>query len=111
MIAVDWGTSSFRAYRLSSDGAVLEKRAAPLGILQVGTGKFSEVLERQIGSWLTTDAAPLVMSGMVGSRHGWVEVAYLPCPAGVAEVAAGMRQVQWGSRNGWIAPGLSVHDD
>ena len=51
MIAIDWGTSSFRAYRLAADGTVLEKRDAPLGILAV-QGKFAEALESQIGDWL-----------------------------------------------------------
>lgn len=111
MIAVDWGTSSFRAYRLGPEGVVLEKREAPLGILQVETGKFAEALDAQVGAWLKADTAPVMMSGMVGSRHGWLEVPYTPCPAGVAEIAAGMREVRWGSRRAWLAPGLSGNDD
>ena len=39
MIAVDWGTSSFRAYRLAADGAILERRSAELGILAVQDGQ------------------------------------------------------------------------
>ena len=104
MIAIDWGTSSFRAYRLGSDGTILESRSAPMGILAVSPGKFPEVLEEQIGEWRET---PIVMSGMVGSRQGWVEAPYVPCPAGFDEIAGAMREVRKGV---WIVPGVSCLD-
>jgi len=56
-------------------------------------------------------AAPIVMSGMVGSRQGWIEAPYVQCPAGLAEIAAAMREVHWGERRAWIVPGLSCRDD
>jgi 2-keto-3-deoxy-galactonokinase len=34
LIALDWGTSSARAYRIGATGEVLERREAPLGLLQ-----------------------------------------------------------------------------
>jgi 2-dehydro-3-deoxygalactonokinase len=110
MIAVDWGTSSFRAYRLSADGDVVERRSAPLGIMQVEAGRFADALEAQIGDWLSAGEAPVIMSGMVGSRQGWAEVPYASCPAGAAEIAAGLREVRWSGRRAWIAPGLSSRD-
>jgi 2-dehydro-3-deoxygalactonokinase len=110
MIAVDWGTSSFRAYRLSVDGGVAERRSAPLGILHVEGGRFAQALEGQIGDWLAAGEAPVVMSGMIGSRQGWAEAPYASCPAGAAEIAAGLREVRWGERRAWIAPGLSSRD-
>ena len=55
MIAVDWGTSSFRAYRVGADGAIAEKRAAPLGILHVEGGAFAQALESQVGDWLAAN--------------------------------------------------------
>jgi 2-dehydro-3-deoxygalactonokinase len=110
MIAIDWGTSSFRAYLLHADGRVLEKRSAPLGILNVEQGKFADALEGQIGDWLNAGAAPVLMSGMVGSRQGWVEATYANCPAGAKEIAAGMREVSWSRHRAWIVPGLSTRD-
>lgn len=107
MIAVDWGTSSFRAYRLGKDGNVLESRTAPVGILSVPAGKFPQTLEAQIHGW---DEAPVVMSGMVGSRQGWMEAAYVACPAGFDEIAAKLLEVRWGARRAWIVPGLSCSD-
>ncbi len=111
MIAIDWGTSSFRAYRLGSDGRVLDSRSAPNGILSVEDGKFSAVLEAQAGDWIMAGDGPVVMSGMIGSRQGWLEVPYAACPAGFDEIAAGMRKVTWGGGTAWIAPGLSCRDE
>jgi 2-dehydro-3-deoxygalactonokinase len=95
MIAVDWGTSSFRAYRLTSDGTVLDKRSAPLGILAVKDGRFAEALEDQIGDWIGAGEANVIMSGMIGSRQGWKEAPYAHCPAGFPEIAAAMVRVEW----------------
>ncbi len=111
MIAIDWGTTSFRAYRLAPDGALLDKRSAPLGILAVQDGKFDDALASQVGDWLDAGETPIVMSGMIGSRQGWKEAPYAACPAGEEEIAAGMVRVHWGeARDAWIAPGLSCRD-
>jgi 2-dehydro-3-deoxygalactonokinase len=111
MIAVDWGTSSFRAYLLGESGTVMERRAAPLGISAVPPGEFAATLRAQIGDWVEAGAAPVVMSGMIGSRQGWHEVPYAACPAGVDEIARGMVQVPLGDgRLAWIAPGLCCRD-
>ncbi len=110
MIAIDWGTSSFRAYRLGGDGGVMERRSAPLGIMQVEGGRFAQTLEDQVGDWLAAGEAPVVMSGMIGSRQGWLEAPYASCPAGVEQIAAGLQQVRWGGRQAWIVPGLSSRD-
>ena len=111
MIAIDWGTSSFRAYRLAPDGMVLDRRSAPLGILAVKDGRFSEALESQIPDWLGAGERPVVMSGMIGSRQGWKEAPYAHCPAGLAEVATAMMRVDWDRASAWIAPGLTCRDE
>jgi len=110
MIAIDWGTSNFRAYRLAADGAVLDKRSAPLGILAVKDGRFAEALESQVRDWLDAGGTPVIMSGMIGSRQGWKEAPYAHCPAGLPEIAAGMVRVEWNRRSAWIAPGLTCRD-
>ncbi len=111
MIAIDWGTSSFRAYRLDAAGAIAEKRHAPLGIMQVEGGRFAEALEAQIGDWLVAGIGPVLMSGMIGSRQGWKEAAYVECPAGADQIAARLQRVTWGTgREAWIAPGVCCRD-
>ena len=106
MIAVDWGTSSFRAYRLDASGAVLEQRSAAAGLLAC-QGRFEPMLAQQLAGW---DDALIVMAGMIGSRNGWREVPYVACPVGLDEIATGMLLVPAESLPGrriFIAPGLS----
>ncbi len=109
LIGLDWGTSAFRAYRLAADGTILERRAAEAGILAVPGGDFAGELVRQIGDWLAAaPELPLLASGMIGSRQGWIEVPYARCPAGAAELVAGLveHRTATGTRL-WFVPGLS----
>jgi 2-dehydro-3-deoxygalactonokinase len=108
LIGVDWGTSAFRAFRLGPDGAVLDKRAAPRGILTVADGDFGAVLAAEIGEWLRPEPVPVLMSGMVGSRQGWVEAPYLTCPAGIADLAAGLVAIDHQGAEVRIVPGLET---
>ncbi len=112
MLAIDWGTSSLRVYRLDDDGRVSDSRHLPNGILAVKDGAFAQTLEDAAGDWMDAGAGPVLMSGMIGSRQGWQEAAYVPCPASLPDIASAMSPVQWISpghspRHGWIAPGLS----
>lgn len=84
-IAVDWGTTSFRAYHVSADGNVLDERRSSDGILAVKDGAFEEALEQHLRDWDV--ALPIVAAGMITSRQGWVEVPYVDCPAGQKELA------------------------
>jgi 2-dehydro-3-deoxygalactonokinase len=111
MIAIDWGTTSFRAYRLDEGGRIIDSRSAPAGILTIENGKFATVLEQQVGEWIDAGETQVVMSGMIGSRQGWMEVPYADCPAGLDEIAAGMRSVAWSRGEAWIAPGVACHEE
>ena len=106
LIAVDWGTSSFRAYRLDRAGATLDQRTAPLGILKVEGGDFAGAFKAQTGDWLIGTQAPVLMAGMIGSRQGWSEAPYASCPAGPADLAARLHPLTVDGRRCWIVPGL-----
>ncbi|WP_024868158.1 2-dehydro-3-deoxygalactonokinase [Pseudoxanthomonas suwonensis] len=99
MIAVDWGGSSLRAYRLADDGRVLERRRSDEGALSC-QGRFGRVLAGLVDGW---DDPLVVMAGMVGARGGWIEVPYVRCPADVGALAAGMRHLDGSAE----APGLA----
>ena len=104
LIAIDWGSSSFRAYLMSPDGEVLDEVASGDGIGSVAAGAYPATLKRLIGRWLEAHPSlPIVASGMVGSRHGWREAAYVKCPAGPRDVAAHLTQVEADGRRVHLA--------
>jgi 2-dehydro-3-deoxygalactonokinase len=105
LVALDWGTSSLRAAMLDGQGEVLEERSLPRGILTVAAGEFPAVLDAACGDWLRQGDARALLSGMVGSRQGWVEAPYCPCPAGFADIAARLAWVE--PARIAIVPGLS----
>jgi 2-dehydro-3-deoxygalactonokinase len=111
VIGVDWGTSGFRAFRLDADGRVLERRAAARGIMAIEDGRFAEELLRQTGDWLAGGETRVLLSGMIGSRQGWREAPYLPCPAGPAEIAGALVAVPFAGADILLVPGLSDTDD
>jgi 2-dehydro-3-deoxygalactonokinase len=93
LIAVDWGTSNFRAFRLDAEGVIVARCSSPQGILRVGDGNFAAALLAEVGLWLAEGEKHILMCGMIGSRQGWVEAAYLPCPAGIEDLANAVVQV------------------
>ena len=111
LIAVDWGSSSFRGYLMSHDGAVLDEIASADGVSAVARDAFPSTLKRLVGGWMERHPdLPIVASGMVGSRHGWREAPYVKCPAGPKDIAAGLVTVDAGGRRVHLAPGLSTED-
>lgn len=110
MIFIDWGTSSFRAWRADASGAVLDGVETGQGILEVPQGGFPDALRAAIGPWLAAGEARALLCGMVGSRQGWVEAPYLPCPAGPAEIAAALTPIPFDAARLLLVPGLSTRD-
>jgi 2-dehydro-3-deoxygalactonokinase len=110
LIGVDWGTTSFRAYRISADGHVIDSKSAAAGILKIPECGFEHVFEREVGPWLVREPhLPVIASGMITSRQGWVEVPYCPCPAGREEIARALVQHETGcGRIIHFVPGLSI---
>lgn len=110
MIGIDWGTSSLRAYRLAADGAIADRREAPRGILAVPPGGFPEALIEVAGDWIANGEDRVLMCGMVGSRQGWVEAPYLPCPAGLDGLAAAAIRIPFDGAEVRLVPGLACRD-
>lgn len=102
-IAVDWGTTNRRAYRIDGDGRCAEEFEDSRGVLSVPAGGFpaavAEIRARLGGM-------PLLLAGMVGSNRGWIEAPYAPCPAGLDDLVAGL---VWADDETAIVPG--VRDD
>jgi len=108
LIAVDWGTSRFRAYRLGRAGAVLDRILAADGMASIAPGGFPTVLERHCGAWMAAaPSAPVLLAGMVGARNGWAEAPYALCPATPESVAAALRRI---SERLAIVPGVITRE-
>ena len=105
LVAVDWGTSSLRAARLNAQGRVLEERALPRGILTIPAAGFATFFEATFADWTRAKGIFSLISGMAGSKQGWVEAPYCPCPAGFDEVAAALTWIE--PQRIAIVPGLS----
>ncbi|MBU1361885.1 MAG: 2-dehydro-3-deoxygalactonokinase [Gammaproteobacteria bacterium] len=104
LVAIDWGTSSLRGALLDARGKPLEERSHPRGILSVPAGQFPDVLQELFGDWLLQPDTRCLISGMAGSKQGWVEAPYCPCPAGADEVGRAIAHIEPGRIA--IVPGL-----
>ena len=84
-IAVDWGTTNRRAYRLDSSGKCAAEFEDDKGVLSVPKDGFPDAISdirQRLGDY------PLLLAGMVGSNRGWKEAPYVSCPAGIDDLAA-----------------------
>lgn len=98
-IAVDWGTTNRRAYRVENGHRMAEFEDA-LGLSSVPANGFPPAVA-EIRSKLGN--LPMLLAGMVGSRSGWHEVAYVGVPAGEAELAS---KILWIDERTGIVPGV-----
>ena len=108
LIALDWGTSNLRASLLDRHGAARETRVAAAGVMAVPERRFAEALLALCGDWLRAHpGCPCIASGMIGSRQGWVEAPYVPCPATLGDAAAKLVRATFGDGHAlYIVPGL-----
>lgn len=113
LIALDWGTTSARAYLMGRDGDTVAERNSSLGIMEVAAKTkaeslplalaFEKALEELCGDWLERfETIPVIACGMVGSQQGWAEAEYRPVPANLADPDYAMATVQ-------IAPNRLMH--
>src|SRR5215213_6970694 len=104
-IAVDWGTTNRRAYRIDGSGKCCGEFEDGKGALSVSGGGFPQAvaeIRQRLGDH------PFLLAGMVGSNRGWVEAPYVPCPVGLEDLA---RRLVWPGEREAIVPGVSYAGD
>ncbi len=80
-IAVDWGTSNFRAWAIGLNNRVLAEAASDQGMAKLAPDGFEPALLDLVGDWLPAGRKTLVIAcGMVGARQGWIEAPYAEAP-------------------------------
>ena len=104
-IAADWGTTNRRAYLMDAGGRCTDEFEDDKGIMSVPKGGFGEAVA-EIRARLGDH--PLLLAGMVGSNRGWVEAPYVPCPAGLDDLATALVWPEEGRTA--IVPGVSFVD-
>ncbi|MDE0852321.1 2-dehydro-3-deoxygalactonokinase [Yoonia sp.] len=87
LIGIDWGTSSLRAFLIGAGGEVLDQVSKPEGIMHIKNGDFEGSFRDLIGPWGAAFGLPVVASGMITSRNGWIETPYVSVPSGVQDLA------------------------
>ncbi len=108
-IAVDWGTTSFRAALIAPDGEILSELSQPRGVLSFKQGEFAPYLISTCAGMTKAGGQSFVLSGMVGSKDGMAEVPYCACPATPIDVA---RAVRWAVKDRVvISPGVRFEQD
>ena len=107
LIAIDWGTTSARAYRLDAAGAVRDTHSASLGIGSLKDGGFVSALDTLLDDWRDDDV-PRIACGMIGSRQGWIEAPYVECPADLQRFGSALTATPGGELR--IVPGARCVD-
>lgn len=108
LVAIDWGTTALRGARLGPEGVVLEERSFERGLSSVPTGEFENVFSAHFGDWMARTDALCLIGGMAGSKQGWVETPYCPCPARFEDLYGKLTWVDGPHRIG-IVPGLTCN--
>lgn len=114
LIALDWGTSSLRAFLMTADGAVLAEHDSAHGIQNLpvpGPEGFETAFTLACGDWLAAmPGLPVVAGGMVGSAQGWIEAPYVATPADATVLATRAPRVTTAAGvEIRIAPGVAHH--
>jgi 2-dehydro-3-deoxygalactonokinase len=98
-LAVDWGTTNRRVFVIE-EGRVARTERDGRGVTAVDDFEAEAAAIRgRFGD------LPMLMAGMVGSNIGWRAAPYVPAPAGISELAAGLLRI---NERTAIVPGVST---
>jgi len=107
-IAGDWGTTRLRL-SLCKGERILDTRSGP-GISAL-TAPPAETVTALTAEWVATHGAlPVVLCGMAGSRNGWKETPYVPCPADSASLRRALVRFEAEDLRVSIVPGVSCRN-
>lgn len=105
-LAIDWGTTNLRAWSVDAEGRAGEGREFPLGVSKLASAEAEQRFQDEVRPALGAEALPALMTGMIGSTLGWVEVPYVDCPADAGSLAKRLVTVEGTDPPVRIVPGL-----
>jgi 2-dehydro-3-deoxygalactonokinase len=91
LLGIDWGTTNRRAYSLNPRGDLIRQHTDAVGIL-AAAGNFEKSLSDLL-ALMELERADVIMSGMVGSRNGWVEAPYLSTDRAISQLPDAMVEI------------------
>lgn len=101
-IAVDWGTTHRRAYRIE-DGVLIDERRDECGAARLSPDAYPDAVAQirvELGD------LPLLIAGMAGSDFGWRRTPYVKAPVDLASLAP---SVAWVGSRSALLPGVACH--
>jgi 2-dehydro-3-deoxygalactonokinase len=102
-IAIDWGTTNRRAWRVTADGTLGESMRDSRGVLSLAADDYPgelATIRAHLGE------LPVIAAGMVGSNRGWREVPYVDAPADLAALATGALRLP--EHDALLLPGVAL---
>lgn len=106
-VAVDWGTTHFRAWAVDRSGVSIDSRQSSQGMSTINAADYGTILESHMHQFGAAPDVPVVVCGMAGSRQGWREAAYLSVPCQLASLAQGATRFDNAGRPIAILPGVA----
>ena len=108
LVAVDWGTSSFRLWVLTASAKVLQEASGPFGMASLSPGHFSNVLESQLQELQIDVHVPIIICGMAGAAQGWIDAGYVTIPDSLNAIAQHAVDAPDTKRTVKILPGVAT---
>jgi 2-dehydro-3-deoxygalactonokinase len=114
-VAIDWGSSRFRAYRVEP-GGVTDRITSARGILSTPPPALAGALVEELASWrawIERERVPVAMAGMIGSNRGLRDAGYQRLPIDLDALASPAAAVQVETALATrvtIRPGLALAD-
>jgi 2-dehydro-3-deoxygalactonokinase len=111
LIGIDWGTSSLRAFLISAGGEVLHSASSCEGIMHVSDMDFDAVFDGIVRTLTGGKTLPILASGMITSRNGWVETPYVRIPTGADTLAQSLvfHETKSGARIHFVTGAMTEH--
>jgi 2-dehydro-3-deoxygalactonokinase len=104
-VGINWGSTNFRAFLISSEGRAIDEYSAPAGVVALDRDGMARMMDEMVARW--PKAGPVYASGMIGSNVGWIEVPYAQAPAGRSDLATAAVPTQIGKVAANIVPGIT----
>lgn len=108
-IAIDWGTSSFRAWLIEHD-QIADYLQSDQGVKNFASGSHRAYLTEVLGKW-QGQYEHIIAIGMIGSSIGLYETDFSPLPLDIDEVSNSLVQVPNFEPALYIVPGASKSGD